>query len=126
MEMLFERCCRDLPNPPTEIDLAIRDLYRMKYIIEGTQLSKDDVLTNEKRNKILEYVMKFPGAHAREIRKVFDLGAYIAYRHLGHLEKFGFIRKSVFYNKSVYFPIDFDESKETETLLLRNETTKKI
>ena len=126
METLFEECCKALPNPETEIDIAIRDLYKMKYVVEGSQLIKEDILNNEKRNKILEYVTKYPGAHEREIRKAFDLGAYITYRHLGYLVKFGFLRKSTFQNKSVYFPIDFNEDLEAKTLLLRSETTKAI
>ena len=126
IETLLEECCKVLPNPETEIDLAIRDLLNMKHVVEGSQLIKEDVLRNVKRNRILEYVTKYPGAHEREIRKAFDLGAYMTHRHLGHLVKFGFLRKSTFQNKSVFFPIDFDETLEAKTLLLRNETTKTI
>ena len=126
METLLEECCKALPNPETEIDRAIRDLLKMQQIVEGSQLIKEDVLRNEKRNKILEYVTKYPGAHEREIRKVFGLGAYMTRRHLGYLVKFGFLRKSTFQNKSVFFPIGFDETSEAKTLLLRNETTKAI
>ncbi|NVM30991.1 MAG: winged helix-turn-helix transcriptional regulator [Candidatus Helarchaeota archaeon] len=126
MEALLEECCNALPNPQTEIDLAIHDLLHMKQFVEGSQLIKEDVLRNEKRNRILEYVTKYPGAHKREIRKAFGLGAYITHRHLGFLVKFGFLRKSTFQNKSVFFPIDFDETVEAKTLLLRNDTAKTI
>ncbi|NVM55678.1 MAG: hypothetical protein HWN66_18405 [Candidatus Helarchaeota archaeon] len=126
MLTLFEACCREIPNPEPEIFQAIRDLYKMKYIIEGKKLFKEDILTNKKRNKIYEYVKKYPGVHEREIRQVFGLGAYMAYRHLNLLEAFGFLRKKYYYNKSTYFPSDFEEAKEAECLLLRNETTNKI
>jgi len=126
MITLFEICCKELPNPEPEIYQAIRELYSMKFIVEGKQLFKQEVLTNEKRSKIFEYIHQYPGAHVREIRKVFDLGAYMAYRHLAILEKFEFLRKSSYRNKIVYFPADFEESRELEALLLRNETTNSI
>ncbi len=126
MVTLFEICCKKLPNPEPEIYQAIRELYSKKFIVEGKQLFKQEVLTNEKRNKINGYINKYPGAHIREIRKVFDLGAYMAYRHLAILEKFEFLRKSSYRNKIVYFPSDFKEDQELAVLLLRNETTNRI
>ncbi|HUX99482.1 MAG TPA: helix-turn-helix domain-containing protein [Candidatus Deferrimicrobium sp.] len=126
MISLFEVCCKELPNPEPEIDGAIRDLYRMKFIIEGKQLFKEEILTNEKRKKILDYILKYPGAHHREIRSALELGDYMAYRHLALLEKFGFLRKKSYQNKLVYFPTDFDEDEELEILVLRNEITRKI
>ncbi|NVM55125.1 MAG: hypothetical protein HWN66_15575 [Candidatus Helarchaeota archaeon] len=126
VNILFESCCRELPNLWSEIDRAICDLYEMKYIVEGKQLFKKDILTNERRNKIYDYVLKNPGAHEREIRRIFQLGAYITHHHLALLEHFGFLRKITYTNKSVYFPTDFDKARETEILLLRHKTTNNI
>ncbi|MFX1298608.1 MAG: winged helix-turn-helix transcriptional regulator, partial [Promethearchaeota archaeon] len=117
---------KKLPNPEPEIDRALRELIRMKYIIEGKLLLKEDILKNEKRRKIYEHVVKYPGAHEREIRTIFKLGAFMAFRHLGFLVKFGFLREKYYLNKKVYFPVNFEEEKEAEVLLLRNETTNKI
>ena len=126
MVTLFEVCCKELPNPEPEIDQAIRDLHRLKYIVPGKQLNKEDILTNEKRSKIFDYILTNPGAHEREIKTTFELGSYMAYRHLTLLENFGFIRKNTYQNKSVYFPIDFDEKQEQNVLLLRNDLSKKV
>jgi len=126
MITLYEKCCRDLPYPEPEIDLAIRELYAMNYIVEGKQLFKHEILENPKRNQLYEYILKYPGVHERELRKLFGLGAYEVLIHLEFLVKFGFIRKGKYKNRNVYFPHNFDESKELETLILRNETTKKV
>ena len=126
MLALFEVCCKELPNPEPEIDKAVRDLHRARYIVPGKKLFKEDILTNETRRKIYEYVLANPGAHEREIRTAFELGSYMAYRHLTLLENFGFIRKKAYQNKSVYFPIDFDEAMEENILLLHPELSKKV
>ncbi len=123
---LFKACRQKLPNPEPEIDKAIRELIGMKYILEGKRLLKGDILANEKRRMIFEYILKNPGVHEREIRAVLRLGAYMAFRHLGFLVKFGFLREKSYLNKKVYFPTTLEESRETELLLLRNETTDKI
>ena len=126
MITLFEKCCQEIPNPEPEIYQALKELYQMNYIVEGKRLIKHEILENEKRKEIFEYILKYPGAHKREIRKLFALGAYEAHVHLAFLMTFGFIRKNIYKNRNVYFPIDFEESKELETLILRNETTKKV
>ena len=126
MLTLFEVCCKELPNPEPEIDQVVRDLHQMKYIVPGKQLFKEDILTNETRRKIYEYILANPGAHEREIRTAFELGSYMAYRHLTLLENFGFIRKKTYQNKSVHFPIDFNEAQEQNVLLLRHELSKKV
>jgi predicted transcriptional regulator len=123
---LFNLCCKDLPNPEPEIERAIRDLIRMKYIVEGQILNKEDILTNENRHRIYEYILKNPGAHEREIRRIFGLGAYMSYRHTNYLVIFGFLRKREYQNKFVYFPIDSDATQDIKILLLRDETTQSI
>lgn len=126
IETLFERCRKELPHPEPEIGQAIRELYQMKYLVEGKRLFKDEILQNEKRQKIFEYVLKNPGTHEREIRNIFNLGAYEARIHIRFLIKFGFIRNKTFKNRNIYFPITFNESQEIKTLLLRNEKNRKI
>lgn len=123
---LFEKCCKELPNPEPEIDQAIRELYRKKYFVKGKKLFKEDILANEKRRKLNEYIIENPGIHEREIRKIFKLGAFLAYYHLVTLKKYGFIRKKVYRNKSVYFPSDFEEAKEEKVFLLRNAINNRI
>jgi predicted transcriptional regulator len=122
MASLFEKCVQELPNPEPEIDLAIRELYQMKFIVVGKQLFKSEILENEKRRRLYNYIVDNPGTHQREIRREIGLGAYEASIHLAFLMKFGFIRKNKFKNKNVYFELDFDESLELKTVLLREET----
>ena len=70
----------------------IHKLFREKYVIEGYELTKLTLLDNKKRKFMYEYIEQNPGAHIREIQKVFNLGTYDTLRNLGYLEVFGFIR----------------------------------
>jgi hypothetical protein len=123
---LFEKCCRELPNPEPEIESAVRDLYRLNYLVEGKILLKQDILENDKRKKIYLYILQSPGAHERELRNEFNLGAYEARVHLDFLTQYKFIRRTEYKNKVVYFPIDFPEDREKEALLFRNDTIKML
>ncbi len=126
MPTLYQKCCQELPNPEPEIDQAIRELYQMKFLVEGKQLFKSDILKNEKRNKIYKFVLENPGVHEREIRRAIDLGAYEASIHLAFLIQFGFLRKRKIKNKNVYYDLDFDEALDMEFFLLRDETNRMI
>ncbi|MHA1266922.1 MAG: hypothetical protein ACTSRS_16915 [Candidatus Helarchaeota archaeon] len=126
MPFLFEKCCKELPYPEIEIEAAIRQLYAKRVIIPKQRLFKDEVLKNEKRNQIYQYVLKYPGAHERELRRAIGLGSYEVRIHLAYLQRFEFIRKNKYKNRNVFFPVDFDETKDVETLLLRNDVTNQI
>lgn len=126
MTDLLEKCCSELPNPGSEILKAIREIYQKKYIVPGKQLFKTDILQNENRNAINNYILRNPGVHERDIRDTLNLGANEAFIHLSYLVTFGFLRKKSYKNKTVYFPIEFSETQELEVLLLRDETNKKI
>jgi len=119
MYNLYEECCKALPNSEPEIDQAIHALYADGFLVEGKKLFKQDILQNEKRRKINDYIIENPGAHEREIRKALDLGAYEANIHISVLTKFAFIRNKSYKNKIIFFPLEFPEEKEMEHLLLR-------
>ena len=123
---LFERCHRELPNPAPEIERAIRDLFRKKYLVEGRSLTKDDILTNQYRNKIYRYILENNGTHKRELMRFFGLGAFLARHHLHILKIFGFIREKKYKNRLVFFPIDFEETREEEALILGDKTNRAI
>lgn len=123
---IFNRCCQQLPYPEPEIEGALRDLLEWKYIVLGKYLVKSEILANEKRRDMYQYISQYPGAHEREIKNVCNLGAYETRVHLAYLIDFNFIRRGSYKNRNVFFPIDFEKSKELETVLLRTETTMHI
>ena len=43
VQTLFEKCCKELPNPEPEIDRAIRELYQKNYLVEGKILFKNGI-----------------------------------------------------------------------------------
>ncbi len=126
LKYLYKSCISHLEQSKEEILNSIKKLYQKKYIVEGSRLTKETILDNEIRQKIFEYIKMNPGTHNREIRDIFGLGAYRAFRHLKYLEIFGLLRSKRFMNKKVYFLVGTDENQDETILVLRNERTKLI
>ncbi|MFX0142043.1 MAG: hypothetical protein ACFFDN_50870 [Candidatus Hodarchaeota archaeon] len=123
---LYKASVSQLAYSKEDITRSIMILLQKRYLIEGHELTKANLLNHEKRKQIYEYVKKNPGANNREIRRTFNLGSYDTFRNLEYLEMFGFIRSKEFMNKKAYFLFDSDESEDERILVLRNNRTKLI
>lgn len=124
LEPLYKETISQLDYPENIIVKTINKLFREKYIIEGYELTKLNLLENKKRKSIYDYVEQNPGAHIREIQKTFDLGTYDTLRNLNYLEVFGFLRSKRFMNKVTYFLVGTDETRDEKILILKNARTK--
>lgn len=117
--------CYTLLNPPypnAEISKAIKSLVQKRYIIKGTSLTRDDVLQNAVRKRILTYIQINPGAYNRKIRRECSLGSNEFKWHLGMLIKFGFVKKVQFTSRSYgYFENREYMGHEMDLFLLQNE-----
>ncbi|MFX1449344.1 MAG: hypothetical protein ACFFCM_00795 [Promethearchaeota archaeon] len=123
---IYKLCVSQLPNSEDEILSILNYLYQAKYLIEGVRVTKANVLENEKRKQIFEHIKNNPGEHVREIQRIFNLGSYMAFRHLKYLEKFGYLRSKKFMNRKAYFLSEFDETQDEKIILMKNERTKLI
>ncbi|NVM01666.1 MAG: hypothetical protein HWN67_04995 [Candidatus Helarchaeota archaeon] len=123
---IYILCTSKLSNSKEEILRSLNYLYQKGYLVEGASVTKANVLENVKRNQIYDYVKNNPGAHVREIQRSFNIGSFIAFRHLKYLEKFGYLRSKKFMNKKAYFLLEFDETQDEKILVLKNERTKLI
>ncbi len=126
LEPLYKAAISKLNYPEKDIVKSIHKLFREKYLIEGYELTKINLLDSKKRKLIYDYIEQNPGAHIREIQRVFNLGTYDTLRNLGYLEVFGFLRSKRFMNKVTYFLVGTDENQDDKILILRNERTKQI
>ncbi|MFX0137161.1 MAG: hypothetical protein ACFFDN_26210 [Candidatus Hodarchaeota archaeon] len=126
LEPLYKAAISQLNYPENIIVKAIHKLFREKYIIEGYELTKINLLDNKKRKMIFDYIEQNPGAHIREIQKVFNLGTYDTLRNLNYLEVFGFVRSKRFMNKVAHFLVGTDETRDEKILILKNARTKQI
>lgn len=124
---LLQRMARKKLNFPfEEIDAAIYQLILKKVIVPEKRLTKMNVMANEKRQQILDYVNEQPGAHLRELREQLNLNPHVANWHLKVLESFNLIRRRKYLKYRVYFPADFNKSDEEPLLALKNDKALRI
>jgi predicted transcriptional regulator len=123
---LFALAKKELKFQETEIEQAIWKLISKKYIVDGTRLTKETVLENDRRQKMLKLIFDSPGVHIRDVRSELNTGSYLTSWHLRVLEKFGFIRKKRHKNMVLLFPYLLQEEKEDAFLILKDDISSQI
>ena len=95
-------------------------LTNKKLIVEGSKLSKSEILNNKKRKDIYEFIIKNPGTYFNRVIHELNLSNHIVVWHLNMLLKFEFITKEILENHAIYF----DASSEFDDKKLKYFTTK--
>jgi len=90
----------------------LKSLIKKKLIFERSKLSKDQVLNNENRKMINDYIRKNPGVYFNQIAKNLNLSNYLLGWHLKILLKFNFIRNKKIDKHEVFFDINLGENYE--------------
>jgi predicted transcriptional regulator len=78
-------------------------LTKRKIIVEGSKLTKKDILRNSKRRAIYKFIRKNPGSIPHNIMKKLQISNYEIYWHLTMLEKFDFIKRGDIDGHDAYF-----------------------
>jgi predicted transcriptional regulator len=89
-------------------------------------LKKDEILTNDIREKIYEYIISNEGAHFREIIDYVGIGPFAGVWHLQVLEDFGFIGSHKYKQYKVYYQTGRKISPKDPRLVLKSNTAKAI
>jgi len=126
IETLYREAKKRLKLPEREINNTIYELILKKIIIPEKKLVKTQVLANQKRDAIYQYIIKNPGAHLREIRDKLNLQPHVTNLHLKILENFKFVYRKNYLKYLVYFPSDFLPENEEAILALKNANAKLI
>ena len=90
------------------IEEILRSLIKKELLVEGSKLSRDDILLNLKRLSIYNYILKHPGTYFNKILKELGLSNHVVVWHLNMLVKFNFIRKEILDNHDIYFDTDME------------------
>ena len=109
-----------------EITEAVNNLLKKRYFLPGTALSKDDIMNNQVRKRILRYIQVNPGAYNRLIRRDLNIGSNEFNWHVGMLEKFQLIKKMRFNRNYGYFENHSFMDHEYDLFLKQNGKVKKI
>ena len=93
------------------IFLAIRSLEQKRWIITGQRSTKEEILNNPIKKKILAFVEKYPGVHARDkkIALHLDMTRNPFIKHMVSLEAFNLVRSSKVGSTLNYFPVDLPD-----------------
>ncbi|MFX1311987.1 MAG: hypothetical protein ACFFHD_05190 [Promethearchaeota archaeon] len=108
------------------IEEILRSLVKKKILVEGSKLSRNDILNNPKRKKIYEFITRNPGVYFNKIVKKLRISNHVVVWHLNMLLKFKFIKMTRFQNHDIYFDSAFDLKKSKFKYLISKEKSKKI
>jgi len=91
-------------------------------------LRQDEVLTNETRERIYNYICSHEGAHFREIITHSDIGPFEGTWHLQVLEDFGFIVSRRYKHYKIFYPLIAGKviPLKDPRLVLKSKTAKAI
>ena len=91
-------------------------------------LKKDEVLTNDTRERIYNYICSHEGAHFREIINYIDIGPFAGIWHLQVLEDFGFIVSRRYKHYKIFYPLIAGKEipLKDPRLVLKSKTAKAI
>ncbi len=126
LETLHNKARKELGESSATISKVIYDLISKKYLVIGSKMTKTQVLLNEKRNKLHEYINKNPGCHLSELKRYMNIKGQLINWHLSILEKFDFIFSIRYLKYLTFFPKDFDRDYIIPYLSLKNENSYKI
>lgn len=108
------------------IKQIIRSLIEQKLIVEGSKLSKEDILLNLKRKAIYEYILEHPGAYFTRIVNDLKITNKVVAWHLNFLKKFEYIQFKTIDHKEVYFEPKLSIEKLKFSYFLSKNESKKI
>ncbi|MHA1793805.1 MAG: winged helix-turn-helix transcriptional regulator [Promethearchaeota archaeon] len=126
INQLFLECINRLGITPNDVNASIYHLLKMKYLVEGSKLTRDDVVKNELRSKIIAHVNHDPGSRVRDIRRALNIDNAESRWHLAILEKFGFLRSKKFGKFLAYYPVSLQQDYDEILCILHQNTTYRV
>lgn len=108
------------------IEEILKSLVKKKIIVEGSKLSIDEILKNEKRKKIYDFILDNPGTYFYKIVTKLGISNHVVVWHLKMLLKFNFIKLEKFENHNVYFDAQFNVKNSKFAYITSKEKGKKI
>jgi len=120
IEKLYAKCIAKLSfkkgYSKANIFLAIRSLEEKNWIVTNERRTKLEILENEKLMKILDFIGKNSGIHARDekIEKELNLTRTPFLKHIMTLERFNLIRSKKIGKSLHYFLSEIPEDDELD------------
>lgn len=112
-----------------KVKLIVKSLKKKNLIVEGSRLTKDDILKNETRKKIYEFICKNSTVYFHQIMKGLDLPTHSVIWHVNFLHLFNFINRvkiEKHYNHYIYFNKNLDSQQARIMYFTNNKKCKQI
>lgn len=133
VDALYKAVKRRSKLPHKEIVDAIQFLLRMNYLVEGTRFTRETVLINPYRGKILDLIERQRAVHFSRIKERVldgtDAKAGSSGQLIWHLEmliKFKLIKKIKVKHYSVFIPQDLSDTEGKVHFLVHDGVTRKV
>ncbi len=101
------------------IEIILKTLIKKNCIIEGSIISRDNLLNNDKRKIIYEYIRDNPGTFFNDMKRSLDICTQVLIWHLKMSEKYKIIKKKILENHVIYYCSDIRYSKAEQSHYLR-------
>ncbi len=108
------------------IKSVLKSLVKKNYLIEGSKLTHDDILKNDKRNKIYNLILENPGIYFTKIVNDLGFSNHVVVWHLSILIKFNFINKRIFDKHEIFYDISVNPKDAKLNFYLSLEKSKLI
>ncbi|MFW9942949.1 MAG: hypothetical protein ACFFFT_18075 [Candidatus Thorarchaeota archaeon] len=109
------------------IELILKSLLKQKLIVKASKLTHEDILKNQKRKKIYNFILENPGSHFNKIVTTLNISNHVVVWHLNMLLKFNFIKKEKIDNHEVYsIPNVYSKTAELSYYISKRKSQKII
>ncbi len=104
----------------------IQSLLEKNLIVEGSRLTKEAILLNNKRQQIYNYILRSPGTYYYKTMKDLNLSSHVVIWHLNMLLDFKFISKGTVDNHEIYYASNVSFEKAKLCYFVAHEKCKRI
>ncbi|MHA1459795.1 MAG: hypothetical protein ACTSQR_09065, partial [Promethearchaeota archaeon] len=108
------------------VKAILKSLTNKKILVEGSKLAKGDILINQKRKRIYEYIVKNPGTYFNRIINELNYSNHIVVWHIKMLLKFDYIHKEEIENHEIYFDATQEIDEIVSKYFVSKEKSRKI
>ncbi len=101
-------------------------LLNRRIIVEGSKLTKNEILKNSKRKAIYEFIKKHPGSIPNKIMSELKISNYEIFWHLKMLKKFDFISKEKIQGHDAFFASETIPKEMEKQFIINKPKSKQI
>jgi predicted transcriptional regulator len=108
------------------IRVILNSLLKKNLIVEGSKLTKENILLNSNRKRIYDYIKENPGVYLNRLAKELNFSVYLVNWHLNMLLKFNIIRRQTINNCIAYYDSNLEPKTDVILHLISRKSCRKI